>query len=724
MLSSFLMIHQISGIPRRAAAALIGGLILWLAAPNVNAASGAEGTRPNVLLITIDTLRADRVSFYDSSHLRTPNLDGLAAKSVVFKRAFAHTPMTLPSHANILLGATPSYHGVHDNANFVVREEFLTLAEHLKSRGYATGAFIGGFPLDSIFGLDQGFDVYDDAFRNPETGFLAADAKGGERPAAEVWASARQWLLARKTPWFLWVHFYDPHDPYLPPEPYRSRFARNPYDGEVAYVDAVMGDLLGDLKERGLDGKTIIVLTGDHGESLGEHGESTHGFLAYNATLRVPFFIFAPSFGPRVVDQNVSHVDIFPTICEALGIERPKALQGESLLPLMRGKKSAERPVYFESLSPYYTMGWAPLRGFIDKQDKYIDSPLPEFYNLGPDFNEARNLAGKADVGALKKRLDAIVEGQSSAVGAKAARQADRATLEKLRSLGYLTGSTGPGKKAFAAEDSVAVLLPFHNRAVQALELYREGKARQAIDELRGVLTQRKNISTAYINLSSIYKEEKKSADAIAVLRFGLEAMPENYEIYFQHIAYLYEAGRFDEALNAFGAKSFPQAEFDPVVWNLVGLAYWRKGDTQRALSCFEKSLAIDDEFAVTYHNLGTVYFDMFLRSNRAGSYDQALANFQKAVKIDPTYAPAFFSLGVARFRAGRFAEAIDSLEKALALDSTLDEAHFFLGSACLENGDKSKAYLHLSKYKTTPTYGLLSPAAKKKLEETIARCR
>jgi arylsulfatase A-like enzyme/tetratricopeptide (TPR) repeat protein len=721
----FAMNRQKKSVLLRAISLLALGFPLILsAAPGRGAGAEGQGSRLNVLLVTIDTLRADRIGFYGSKKLLTPNLDGLAARSVVFTRAFAHTPMTLPSHTNIMLGTTPSFHGVHDNANFVVREEFLTLAEHLKSKGYATGAFVGGFPLDSYFGLDQGFSVYDDNFGKQEAGGLDADAKGGERRAADVWASAQKWLRGQKAPWFLWVHFYDPHDPYDPPEPYRTRFARNLYDGEVAYSDAVMGDLLDDLKEHGLNETTLIVFTSDHGESLGEHNELTHGYLAYNATMWIPLFICAPGFEHRVVDQNVSHIDIFPTVCEALKIERPDFLQGASLVPLMRGRKMPERPIYFESLSPYYTMGWAPLGGYIDTPEKYIDSPLPELFDLRKDFGETRNLAGTADVGSLRKRVETIVRSQTSPESSKAERAGDRATLEKLRSLGYVASLPGPRKTAFSPDDSVAALLPYHNRAVEALELYRSGRVREAIGALQEVLTARKNISTAYINLSRIYKGEKRPADAIAVLRLGLEAMPENYEIHFQYITYLYEAGRFDEVLSAFEAKTFPQVEFDPVVWNFIGLAYWKKGDVPRALASFEKSLAIDGASAMTYHNQGTVHFDVFLKTNRSGSYDLALANFQKAVALDPTYSPAFYSLGVAYFQAGNFRLAIGCLDKALALDPGLDEAHYFLGSAHLRMGDKPMAYQHLMKYKTTPTYDLLSPAAKKRLDDIISGCK
>ena len=703
----------------RAASLCALGLCLVLAA-----AAGRERPKLNVLLITLDTLRADRVGAYGSQRLLTPNLDRLAAQGAVFTRAFAHTTVTLPSHANILLGATPSFHGVHDNLNFVVRKDFVTLAEHLGGRGYATGAFIGGFPLVSFFGLDQGFTVYDDSFGHQETGATAADAKSGERPAGEVWAGARKWLRGRMPPWFLWVHFYDPHDPYDPPEPYRTRFAQNPYDGEVAYTDAVLGEILKELEAQDLDETTLVVCVSDHGESLGEHSEMTHGYVAYNPTIWVPLVIRVPGIAPRLIGQNVSHIDIFPTICDVLGIEGPDSPQGISLLPLLRGKKLPDRPVYFESLSAYYNMGWAPLRGFVDRQRKFIDSPQPELYDLGRDFGETKNLAGGNDIGALRKRLESIVESQSSPESAKAEQASDRATIEKLRSLGYVGSLPGPKKINFGPEDSAAALLPYHNRAAEALQIYMAGKKAEGIGVLREVLTARKNVSAAYLNLASIYKQEQRPDDAIAVLRLGLEAMPENYDIYFQNLNDLYEAGRFDEALRAFRERDFPQVEFDPVVWNCIGLAHWKIGDVPQALAAFEQALAIDGGFALTYHNRATVHFDVFQRTRRPESYDQAVADLEKAVALDPAYAPAYHSLGVVFTQSGDFTRAIESLDRALALDPGLDEAHFFLGSAHLRLGHRSQAYEHLTRYRASPTFGRLSPAAKKRLEDLIAACR
>ena len=695
-------------------------VILAFAAFSTAASAKNPKDRLNLLLITIDTLRTDRVSFYSSCHLKTPHLDSLAAKSVVFTRAFCHNPTTLPSHANILLGTTPSYHGVRDNANFIVREEFLTLAELLKKQGYRTGAFVGGFPLESRFGLDQGFDVYDDDFNQGD----ADIEKGRERRAQAVVESAWKWLAAQTPPWFLWVHSFDPHDPYTPPEPYKTQFAANPYDGEVAYTDAVMGNFLGRLERDGRLNDTIIVFTGDHGESLGEHGEKTHGYLAYNTTLWIPLTIFAPRLEHRLVRTNVGHIDIYPTVCELLEVSKPDFLQGRSLLPLMIGKKTTEEPIYFESLSPYYNMGWAPIQGFIHRQEKFIDSPVPEIFDLEQDFGERNNLAGGKKLEAYRERLETLIRRQSSEESLKAEKKLDRETQEKLRSLGYLASLSGDRKKTFGPGDDVKALLPYHNESMEALDMFHAGKVREAVERLREVITAKKNISTAYLNLAMIFKRQERLSEAIAVLEAALENLPENYDLFSQHLAFLYEAGRFDEAIQSFEAGRFPQFEFDPVIWNYAGLACWKKGEAQKARKCYEKSLAIDPKFAVTYHNLGTLDAFEFRRTNDRALYQKSVEDFERAISLDPGYSAAYHGLGVVRFQAGDYTRAIPNLEKALELEPGLDEALFFLGLANLAAGDKSKAYSCFLKYKTTPSYELLSPAEKARLEEYIVKSK
>ena len=673
--------------------------------------------RLNLLLITVDTLRADRVSAYSPRHLQTPGMDNLAARGALFTRAFANTTTTLPSHANILLGTTPSYHGVHDNANFVVREEFLILAEHLKNSGYATGAFLGGFPLDARFGLNQGFDVYDDDFSRAGEGL----EKGRERRAQAVVDSALKWLAEQKSSWFLWVHLYDPHDPYTPPEPYKNRFAADPYDGEVAYTDAVIGNLILRLEQNSRLADTVLILTGDHGESLGEHGEKTHGYLAYNTTLWVPLIILSPGLKHRVISVNVSHLDIFPTVCDLLDLPKPDVLQGISLRPLLQGKRSEDREIFFESLSPYFNMAWGPIAGFIWKDEKYIDSPIPELYDLTGDFEEKKNQAGSKNLTDYKKRLDRIFQRQASAASLSAGQKMDRETRERLRSLGYLASLQESGKKTFQPEDDVKVLLPYHNKSMEALDLFHAGKAGEAAKALREVITARGNIKTAYLNLAMIYKAQGRPDDAVTVLEAGQNSLPENYELYAETIAYLYDAGRFNQAIQAFEQKSPPERELDPVVWVYAGLAHWKLGDNSSAVELYEKSISIDPKFSVPHTNLGTLFALEFKKTNDTAAFQRSVKSYGQAIRLDPSSADAFHGLGVVFFQAKNYDQAVPNLTRALELEPDLDEALFFLGLAHLAKKDHARAYQYFIKYKSTPTYERLTPQEKARLEEYIA---
>src|SRR5512138_46712 len=404
----------------------------------------------NVLLVTIDTLRPDRLSCYSPKFVQTPQIDALAARGVLFERAFAHAPLTLPSHASLLLGSTPLAHGADDNGMRVIPKDVPSLPKTLKAAGYATGAFVSAFPLDTRFGLNEGFDVYDDKY----PARAAASLDFPERKAEKTVAAATDWLSAQTGRWFLWVHVFDPHAPYAPPEPYATRFAKDPYSGEVAYVDEMLGRLFQAVEARGETGRTLVVLTADHGESLGEHGEMTHSYFAYNSTLSVPLVVAAPGLASRRVYGLVSHEDIFPTVCDLLGLPQPDGLRGRSFRPLLEGRSRKARPVYFEALEGYYHRGAAPLRGVIDGSMKFMDSPIPELYDLGTDFGEKRDLAATKDLAPLRKALEKAMAVEAPASGGgRAARLTDRETAERLRSLGYASAPPAPAKRSFTADE-------------------------------------------------------------------------------------------------------------------------------------------------------------------------------------------------------------------------------------------------------------------------------
>lgn len=656
----------------------------------------ASLAKSNVLLITVDTLRADRVSCYDSSHLRTPHFDSLAEQGVVFTRAFANTSTTLPSHANILLGVSPLYHGVHENQHFVVRENSLTLAEHLKAAGYSTGAFVGAFPLDRRFGLGQGFDVYDDEFGN-RSSERETDL---ERKAEEVIARALPWVKSQNSPWFLWVHVYDPHDPYTPPAPYAEQYARAPYDGEVAYVDEVMGEFLDELRAEQYLEDTVVIFTGDHGESLGQHGEKTHGFFAYNTGIWIPLIITGQGIEPRSVEHPVSHLDIFPTVCDVLGLKQPEYLQGQSLVPALKGRRFPKRTLYFESLAPHYSMGWAPIQGFIRDNFKFIESPIPELYDIKNDFNESENLASSQELSRYKKRLDEVIEQYTSTYAEKAGRNPDRKSLEKLRALGYTGGSVAARpRNSYSPRDDVKTLLPYHNRSEKAMILYGEREVKVAIETLKEIITERNDLAVSYVHLAILYLKEKQPQEAIDILELGFSRNPQSYEIFSKFIGTLAKHGRYKKVFELFQSHYQREMDYDPEIWNLLALAYLNSGDPDSAKKALEQALSLDLRYPLTQYNYGKLYEWLGMKNQDRRALRKSLESYKKAIELDPEFADAYIGLGVVYLRSGEFDGGIYCLEKALEIQPDSPLAVYNLGLAYLNSGNNSKALEYFNQY-------------------------
>ena len=677
--------------------------------------------RANLLLITIDTLRADRLSCYSSPDLKTPNIDGLAQIGTLFSRAFAHTPTTLPSHANILLGVTPPTHGIRANAYFKVRPGSPTLPGYLNSYGYSSGAFVGGYPLDSKFGLGRDFDTYDDDF----AGVGSKKRSVLERKAEAVIERALAWLRGQRPPWFLWIHCYDPHDPYEPPPPFDSRYKRQPYDGEVAYVDYSLGRLVSYLRENGGFDDTLVILTGDHGESLGEHGELTHGCFAYNATLWVPLIIVRPGGKSARADQPVSHIDLFPTICDLLRIDKPPFLQGVSLLPAMEGKTLPERPIYFESLDPHYSKGWAPLRGFIQGRDKFIESPIPELYDLDSDFVELKNLAKNSASAEARRQLSQIVKSLSLPGEMNPPQGIDREAQEKLKSLGYVSASSPQDsrKGSYGPEDDVKVLLPLYNRTLEAMDLYKKKRISEAVQLLEGIIAERGDFTIAYYDLAIIHKETGKLASALAVLKKGLEAAPENYDLFFEYASCLLASGQLEETIRLIGGNRFREMDYDPAIWLNLGVAHSSRGELESGIAAYEKALTLDPDSATTFNNLGAAYHHLALKTKDQTAFHKSIESFKKAIERDPDYASPYNGLGTAYRLSGNLDGAIFCWENALELNPDLDPVYYSLGLAYLEKGETPKGLEYLERYKSRTAH-FLSPGERKKLEELIQKFR
>jgi arylsulfatase A-like enzyme/Flp pilus assembly protein TadD len=680
--------------------------------------NGAPSTKMNVLLITVDTLRADRVSCYDDSFLKTPHIDRLAEQGVVFLRAYANTSTTLPSHTNILLGVSPLYHGVHENQHFVVRANFLTLAEHLKAAGYATGAFVGAFPLDKKFGLDQGFDVYDDDYGHRSSERIV----DLERRAEDVVSKALPWVRSQNSPWFLWVHVYDPHDPYTPPAPYAERYANSPYDGEVAYVDDVLGKFFEALKEAQLWEDTLVIFTGDHGESLGQHGEKTHGFFAYNTGIWIPLIITSPEIESRRVEHPVSHLDIFPTVCDMLNLEPPEFLQGRSLLPAMRGRRFPKRTVYFESLSPYYSMGWAPIQGVIKDGFKFIESPIPELYDLSKDFGETENLVSDRKLENFRKELTKIIELYTSPEADESKKSLDQRSLEKLRSLGYTGGPVAVNpRKSYGLHDDVKTLLPYHNRTEDAMRLYGGGQVQSAITDLQTIISEREDLAAAYVYLAIIHSDEKRLQEALDVLKQGFDRNPQSYEIFSKYISLLAKNDRNAEALELLQTHYLKEMDHDPKIWNLGAMAYLKSSDLEGAKKALDQALSLDPRYPLTHFNYGKLHEWVGMKNRDGRAIARSSDSYKKAIELDPEFTEAYIALGVVYLRSGEFKSGIYCLEKALEIEPNSQLAVYNLGLAYLNNGNTSKALPYFKQY-LRDFSGDLSPEEVEKIEAVIRK--
>lgn len=677
----------------------------------------------NVLLITIDTLRADYLGCYSQKNVETPHIDRLARNGILFQYAFAHNVVTLPSHVNILTGLYPLYHGVHDNNGFRLEQDFLLLPEILNGRGYRTAAFVGSFMLDARFGLNQGFDLYDDYYgdTNALNDFVIV-----ERRAEKVIAPALTWLKNNeKNHWFCWIHLFDPHMPYEPPEYYTKKYPNDSYAGEVAYTDSCLAELLQFLENSSLSQSTFIILTADHGEGLGDHGEKTHGVFAYNATLHVPLIFYQPILFPeaKIVKQKVRHIDILPTVLDVLNINSPKEIQGRSLLPLIeKPPKWREDDCYFESLSPNLNQNWAPLRGLLSGNFKYIDLPIKELYDLGSDYKEESNLAPEKApaVKSLDEKLKILLKNYSQVEAKRTKRiEEDRETLEKLKALGYIgSSSSKPGKETFGPEDDPKNLIGLENLTHEAIADYVQGNPRQAIEKLIKLIEKRPTLTLSYSQLSFIYHELGDLDKAVETLEKALSLGLENETILSKLGVYLQEMGKFERSAEVL---ELAVARFSYYVeaYNYLGVSYWRLGQFDKAIETLEKLLMYDPSYASAYNNLGSVY----LSQKR---YDSAKKHFEKALEYDPRLPGPYNGLGVIHVQQGMDEEAIENWKKAVELGSEQFDALYNLGILLAKKGRQEEALPYLEKFvESAPQYKYKADIEKvKKVIEIIKRGR
>lgn len=615
----------------------------------------------NVLLITVDTLRADHVGAYGYRAGTTPVIDGLAHDGLRFERTYAHVPMTLPSHTSLLTARYPTRTGVRDNGVFRLGADTPTLATSLKAAGYRTAAFVGAFVLDARFGLNRGFDVYDDRMR-------AADIEEvAERRAEDVLNPAFQWINNRQLPigdrplpWFAWIHLYDPHEPYAPPEPYRSRYAAAPYDGEIAYADAALGAFLDRLRGAGALANTLIVVASDHGESLGEHGERTHGLFAYDATLRVPLVMWAPSrIRPAIVQETVRLVDVAPTVLDLAAAPPLSAADGRSIRPFASGERPYDDPgSYFEALNANFTRDWAPLIGVIRRGFKLIELPAPELYDLARDPSEAHNIYAREPATAreLEALLDRIVPAGGSMA---AAAPLDPDAEARLRSLGYVARAPSAPTRRYTSGDDPKQLVHLNNALDDAAARWARGDRAAAIDLLQSVIRERPSMTLAYDRLAFMLRASGRIEEAVQLLDEAARAGRADRTLMRTLGGLLRDAGQLERSAAILEPLTKDDADLQSA--DALGQTYARMGRTRAAEALFRRVVAASPNAATTWNNLGSLQ----LITKRP---DEAADAFSRAIAINPESVNAHNGLGVALAMSGDLDRAAAEWRRVLEL--------------------------------------------------------
>src|SRR5712692_2762577 len=614
---------------------------------------------PNVVVITIDTLRADHLGCYGYKQIRTPNIDALAADATRFERAYTAVPVTLPSHTVMFTGTYPMLSGMHDFAANKLNPTQPTLASVLKEHGYATAAVIGSAVLDSRFGLNRGFDFYYDHFdfnRLQESNLEEMERSGNL--VADV---TLDWLSKNYSKkFFVWMHLYDPHYPYRPPAPYAAEYKDRPYDGEIAFADAQVGRLIRFLKSKGLYANTLIVLSGDHGEGLGEHGEKTHGFFIYNATLHVPLIIHLPSghapgaASRRVVPDLVSLADLMPTVLQTLKVNVPSQVQGHNLLLLMKKVEPVEaRSLYAETFLPRLHFNWSELRGAETANYHFIDAPKPELYDLVKDPGETQNLypEKKAVAEEMRARLAAMIRQYSAGQELAEKTGLDPALMERLKSLGY-AGFSGGGSPTITNR-----ALPDPKDRIQVYELFSDAMA----DSQHGRYPE----STEKLN--AVLKTEPYSVPAHYLL--GL-----NY----------YRMREFPKAVEELQRVLELSPDYALAVFNL-GLAYGNSGDWDHAIQYLKRALELDGTNFSAAYNLGAAYLKKQMVAESLGAFRQSVAIYRD-------FAPGHRALGEVLLYQGQLPEALEELRLAVKLAPDEPQMHLSLAEALEAAGQEQEA--------------------------------
>jgi arylsulfatase A-like enzyme/Tfp pilus assembly protein PilF len=681
----------------------------------------------NVVLVTADTLRADHLPAYGYKRLSTPSIDRLASGGAVFEQASTVVPLTMPSHSSMFTGTFPMYHGVRDNGGYYLDSSAVTLAETLKEHGYDTGGFVSAFVLDSRWGINQGFDRYFDDFDLNKFEKIALDTV--QRPGGETLKEALGWMEGvKKDHFFAWIHFYDIHTPYDPPEPFLSRYRGYPgarYDGEIAYVDSLVGQLLDWLDANDLTDDTLVIFIGDHGESLGQHEETTHGFFVYDATMHVPFILRAPyrqiRRGLRVPAQ-VRTIDLMPTILDLLGFPSPKTVQGTSLVPLLEGSsKDLGLIAYGESFYPRHHYGWSALKSVRNGTFHFIDAPRPELFDVATDPNESNNLAGQraGTVQQLKGALDDLVA-RYSAVGIddKGPQTLDPDTQAQLAALGYLGGASkvkvDPDRPLADPKDKIALFNLIKDAGADSSD----DRVDEAMAKIDRVLAQDPGILEAHYIRGNLFTKKHELDKALDAYQQALARDPEYTPALFGLALTYKDLGRPEDAEAGF-RRLIEIDSRDNRAYYMLAKIHAEKNDFGPALEILQQAVDIGSERAPLHNlmaecyiglkrldeaqkevdaaigmnaELPTVYFNQALIYEGKGDIPAAVEAYQKEIKQSPKDFKSYFNLAKLYGQMGKPILMKEHLQKAIESNDKFAIGHLYLAKFYLDAGDLDHA--------------------------------
>lgn len=697
-----------------------------------NALTAGQYKDYNILLITLDTTRADHLPAYGYTKVKTPNLDKLASRSLIFEDAISHAPLTLPAHTSILTGLLPITHGVRDNGGYFVDPKDKTVAEVFKGKGYTTSAFVSAYVLISKWGLGKGFDFYYDDFNQAE--YSEMNPRDIQRRGDETELEVEHWLDANKgKKFFSWIHLFDPHDPYEPPEPYRTEYKDIPYDGEIAFTDQVLGRLFDKLEQLQLKDRTIIVITGDHGEALGEHHEMTHSMFVYNATVHVPLLVYLPGTKGKRISGTVRHIDIAPTLLELAGISSLNEMQGASMLPMVNGSEKKGRAAYSESTYAETHYGWSPLYSLATEQYRFIDAPKPELYDREADPGEVNNLISEKSSIAkvLRNDLRELMVSETRQ-GLKGPQKMDPDTEEKLRALGYLSGgvqATEESRKidpkdkihlttniqlAYSAcmdknyKKAIEFITPVLQEDASMLDGHflagiaygGAGEYQLAIDQLMKTITVKPDHVLALYNLGYAYQAlgdpktaefwykktlEMDSKNTMAMMKlaalYSAISEPEKAKPYFEEVIRFY-----DTALSKTNSVTSRAA-----LYTTLGEIYFSAGNLVAAEKSLNSAMELAPGAPNLHYNLAQIY-------EAKGQPAQALESYKKEIEINPSNFKAFNNLGLLYQQRNMLNDAVLCFQKVIQLDSQNPQGYVLLASSYKQMGKEQEAFQTMQK--------------------------